>query len=39
MKSVYDIGGMPERLLKLMQMGGVQRASDDLNRAMIRTMA
>ena len=28
-----------ERLLKMMQLGGVQRASDDLNRAMIRTVA
>jgi hypothetical protein len=27
-----------ERLLKMMQLGGVQRASDDLNRAMIRTV-
>lgn len=27
-----------ERLLKMMQIGGVQRASDDLNRAMIRTV-
>ena len=27
-----------ERLLKIMQLGGVQRASDDLNRAMIRTV-
>lgn len=28
-----------ERLLKMMQLGGVQRASDDLNRAMIRTVS
>lgn len=28
-----------ERLLRMMQLGGVQRASDDLNRAMIRTVA
>ncbi len=27
-----------ERLLKMMKLGGVQRASDDLNRAMIRTV-
>lgn len=27
-----------ERLLKMMQLGGVHRASDDLNRAMIRTV-
>ena len=27
-----------ERLLKMIQLGGVQRASDDLNRAMIRTV-
>jgi len=27
-----------ERLLKMMQLGGVQRASDDLNRTMIRTV-
>lgn len=27
-----------ERLLKMMQLGGVQRASDDLNRAMIRAV-
>lgn len=27
-----------ERLLKMMQLGGVQRASDDLNRSMIRTV-
>ena len=27
-----------ERLLKMMQLGGAQRASDDLNRAMIRTV-
>jgi hypothetical protein len=27
-----------ERLLKMMQLGGVQRASDELNRAMIRTV-
>ncbi len=27
-----------ERLLKMMQLGGVQRSSDDLNRAMIRTV-
>lgn len=28
-----------ERLLKMMQLVGVQRASDDLNRAMIRTVS
>lgn len=28
-----------ERLLMVMQQGGVQRAGDDLNRAMIRTMS
>lgn len=28
-----------ERLLKMMQLGGVQRASDDLNRVMIRTVS
>lgn len=28
-----------ERLFEMMQLGGVQRASDDLNRAMIRTVA
>jgi hypothetical protein len=28
-----------ERLLKMMQLGGVQRASDDLNRAMVRTVS
>ena len=27
-----------ERLLKMMQLGGVQRANDDLNRAMIRAV-
>lgn len=27
-----------ERLLKMMQLGGVQRTSDDLNRAIIRTV-